>query len=266
MGDKLKKVQFEQFTPGELEALVRDRPLAWLPVGTLEWHGRHLPVGLDALKARALCLRIAERAGGAVLPANYHSILGMAFPWTFRYPDRVFSGGVTTTLRYLHKYGFKVMFIVTGHYPVTQVLRLITLAEAFMASRDAVVVALPEFAMAGATGYDGDHAAKWETSLMMELFPELVDEHELEQMAGKGSFSLFREGVMGENPADCASRELGAETVKVMVDNFSSLAAELLDETDKKAARRIAHGAHLSFVKNYLGGEFRNLFSIIKNL
>ncbi|MFH1539786.1 MAG: creatininase family protein [bacterium] len=261
----MAKVQFEQMRPAELEALVQDRPLAWLPVGTLEWHGRHLPVGLDALKAHALCCRIAERAGGAVLPANYHSILGMLFPWTFRYPNSVFSGAVTTTLRHLKKYGFKVMFIITGHYPARQVLYLIALAESFMAAHNAVVVALPEFGMAQEAGYNGDHAAKWETSIMMELFPELVDERELSLLAGERGYPLLRRGVMGENPAEHASRELGAEVVDVIVENFSNLADELLEMPDKNAARRIAHGVHREFVKNYVGSGFRKVLSDISN-
>lgn len=248
--------------PGELEALVQDRPLAWLPVGTLEWHGRHLPVGLDALKAHALCRRIAERAGGAVLPANYHSILGMNFPWTFRYPRGVFSGAVNTTLRYLRKYGFKVVFIITGHYPAQQVLALIALAESFMATNNAVVVALPEFGMAQDTGYNGDHAAKWETSVMMELFPDLVDEHELSLIAGERGYPLFRMGIMGKNPAEHASRELGAEVVEVMVENFANLADELLEKPNKNTARRV----HREFVTNYVGIEFKNLFKISKKI
>ena len=44
---------------------LRERcPVAYLPLGTLEWHGLHNPVGLDALKAHALAVRCARSGGG----------------------------------------------------------------------------------------------------------------------------------------------------------------------------------------------------------
>ncbi|HPI78141.1 MAG TPA: creatininase family protein, partial [bacterium] len=123
-----KNVRFETMTPGELERAVLSTPVAWVPVGTLEWHGRHLPVGLDAIKAHALCLRAADIAGGVVLPANYCSILGMRFPWTFRQNPAVFARNYFDILVSLKKYGFKSIIILTGHYPVEQVLALMALS------------------------------------------------------------------------------------------------------------------------------------------
>jgi creatinine amidohydrolase/Fe(II)-dependent formamide hydrolase-like protein len=40
-----------------------EAPLCYLPLGTLEWHGEHAAVGLDALKAHAVCVLAAERSG-----------------------------------------------------------------------------------------------------------------------------------------------------------------------------------------------------------
>jgi creatinine amidohydrolase len=33
-----------------------EAPLCYLPLGTLEWHGEHAAVGLDAPKAHAVCV------------------------------------------------------------------------------------------------------------------------------------------------------------------------------------------------------------------
>lgn len=250
--------QFERMRPGELDALVKERPLAWLPIGTLEWHGPHLPVGLDALKAHALCLRIAESAGGAVLPAQFKSILGMMFPWTFRYPIDVFSRTVYRTLRHLYKQGFRVMFCITGHYPQEQVALLMGIAEAFMATHRCAVVALPEFGMAAECGYYGDHAAMWETSLLMELCPELVGEDGLKEIKNLRGFKLAERGVYGRNPATEATRERGANAVEVMVRNFAALADELLANPDPARARRV----HRDFFKNYIEYEF----TLIRNI
>jgi creatinine amidohydrolase len=244
--------RYERMRPGELDALVKERPLAWLPIGTLEWHGPHLPVGLDALKAHALCLRIAVATGGAVLPAQFKSILGMMFPYTFRYPIDVFTRTVYRTLRHLYQQGFRVMFLITGHYPQEQVALLMGIAEAFMATHRCAVVALPEFGMAAQCGYYGDHAAMWETSLLMELCPELVSAEGLDELKNLRGFSLAARGVYGRNPAHEATRERGAQAVDVMVRNFTELAEELLQNPEPGRARRV----HRDFFKDYIEHEF----------
>ena len=259
-----KPLQFERMHPGELEQLVRERPLAWVPVGALEWHGRHLPVGLDPIKAHALCLRCAERAGGVVMPPHYVSILGLFFPWTFKYSPATFSSVINGTLRALHGNGFKVIFLITGHYPVEQVALLMALAEAFMATHDVVVVAVPEFAFAHDCGYNGDHAAMWETSLIMELCPELVDRRELARLAGRRGFALMRRGVYGRNPAEAASRERGAGAVEEIVENAGALADELLASRDKSRARRVHRESSLSFVRGEFAGIMKSLSALAR--
>src|SRR5436190_21426300 len=63
--------RYERLYGDELFARIREKPLAWLPLGILEHHGAHLPWGLDGLKAHAICLQLAERLGGVVLTANH---------------------------------------------------------------------------------------------------------------------------------------------------------------------------------------------------
>lgn len=233
----MKAHRFEEMRPFELERLVAEQPLAWVPVGTLEWHGPHLPVGLDALKAHALLLRCAERAGGAVMPPSYHSMLGMMFPWTFRYPPRVLHDTIMTTWKFLYEYGFRAIITVTGHYPSAQVAALMAMAHAFMRRHDAVVLAVPEFAMAPDARYCGDHAAQWETSIMMELRPELVHDVQRGKLKGLRGFDLMRTGIQGRNPGDAATREIGAAVVDEMVERFGAMAAEMLQTRDKDMVR-----------------------------
>jgi len=45
--------------------------MAFPPLGPLEWHGPHLPLGVDALNAEAVAWRVAQEVGGVVLPALY---------------------------------------------------------------------------------------------------------------------------------------------------------------------------------------------------
>ena len=47
--------------------------LAYLPVGSLEWHGPHLPFGTDYMTVTHLAEEAARRYGGVVFPPIYYS-------------------------------------------------------------------------------------------------------------------------------------------------------------------------------------------------
>jgi creatinine amidohydrolase/Fe(II)-dependent formamide hydrolase-like protein len=67
----MTKVQFEEMFPWELAQALAAAPIGYLPLGTLEWHGEHNAVGLDAIKAHAVCVRAARQSGGVVVPPLY---------------------------------------------------------------------------------------------------------------------------------------------------------------------------------------------------
>lgn len=80
-----RKVRYEELLPYEIEEIMKEKPIAYLPFGTLEWHSLHVALGNDAVKAYELCLRVAEKAGGVVVPATHWAIGGMPHPWTTRF-------------------------------------------------------------------------------------------------------------------------------------------------------------------------------------
>jgi creatinine amidohydrolase len=61
-------LQYLELTPTEFRARLARAPIAYLPLGTLEWHGEHLPLGADAIQSHGFFLRLAAAAGGVVLP------------------------------------------------------------------------------------------------------------------------------------------------------------------------------------------------------
>src|SRR2546430_8354419 len=65
------KVQFEEMFPWELAQAIAEAPICYLPLGVLEWHGEHNVIGLDAIKAHAICIRAAQQSGGVVVPPLY---------------------------------------------------------------------------------------------------------------------------------------------------------------------------------------------------
>jgi creatinine amidohydrolase len=46
--------------------------VAYVPVGTIEWHGVHNPTGADTLQAEGLAIMCAQKGGGLVFPPLYY--------------------------------------------------------------------------------------------------------------------------------------------------------------------------------------------------
>ncbi len=68
----MPKVRYEEMLPEEFLDAAARMPVFMVPLGLLEWHADHLPLGQDGLKAHGICLRLAERLGGGiVLPPVY---------------------------------------------------------------------------------------------------------------------------------------------------------------------------------------------------
>src|SRR5512133_174286 len=77
--------RLEELSPAELERVLADRPVVILPFGTIEWHSYHLPVGLDSLKAVAVCEQITTRANAVLGPLTPWAVGGVPFPHTIRF-------------------------------------------------------------------------------------------------------------------------------------------------------------------------------------
>ena len=170
----------EQMHPDDLETVVKKAPVAFVPLGTYEHHGWHLPVGFDAVKAYALCQRVAARTGGVVLPPFFYGTGGghMAYKWTLMLPEEQIRPILEATLDHLSRCGFTVVVILTGHYPREQVDMVHRLAEqAGKRNPRTRYVGLSEPEVTTPLPGDrarGDHAAKYETSIAMALNPEWV--------------------------------------------------------------------------------------------
>ena len=58
-----EKIDYGELLPHELEARLKHRPVGYLPIGTLEWHGVQNALGADFIQSRGLFRRAATRFG-----------------------------------------------------------------------------------------------------------------------------------------------------------------------------------------------------------
>jgi creatinine amidohydrolase len=186
--------RLEELFPAELEG--RAQALL-VPVGTIEWHGHHLPLGLDLLKADALARLAGERCGAVVAPPTWFAAGGVAFPHTLKLHAELIEPALTEALTQLAE-DFRVIALVNGHYGLDNTLVTKRAAAAAMRRTDATVLAVADYELLIDEGARGDHAGEWETALLLAVRPELVRLDE----AGD------RPGVVGADPAS-ASPEQG---------------------------------------------------------
>src|SRR5512139_600407 len=76
-GEGDREVRLEHLRPREIERAMKECPVLFQPLGTIEWHGYHNIVGLDALKAHMLCVSAARRGGGLVAPPLFGGVGGL---------------------------------------------------------------------------------------------------------------------------------------------------------------------------------------------
>jgi creatinine amidohydrolase len=177
-GTDQRHVEAELLAPVELDAALAEAPVAYLPLGSLEFHSAHLPIGLDALNAHGLCILTAQRIGGIVLPPLYQGAGGghSDYPWTIMMAS---SEGIRKhlehTLRRLETFGVRLAVLFTGHFADEQMAMIDGIAAEWQSSgRHTMDVMSTGVNRSQTAPIAPDHAGVFETSLLHSLRPELV--------------------------------------------------------------------------------------------
>ena len=232
------KTKYEEMLPHEFEAAVEQFPVAYVPVGSLEWHGRHLAFGNDSLKAYGILLTTAAKYGGVVVPPTYWGYMEHWKPGCHPgLPQDLVNSLFTAIFKGLVTVGFKVVIGVTGHDVNEQTTALQKAVDAISSDGHATGLAIMEGFMYDLPGDKMDHAAHWETSILMYLRPELVDmskiKNEVLTTDLPGSDGANEAGISGRDPRTDASPALGKKIVNRIADNIGKKAQELLAGLEK---------------------------------
>jgi len=192
----MRTVKYEEMLPHEFEEALQQFSVAYVPVGSLEWHGRHLALGTDSLKAYGILVRAAEKYGGIVVPPTYWGHMQ-----SYRKPCAMFQGLVIA--------GFKVVIGVTGLHVDEQLVSLQRAADSINAGATAAGFAMKEGDLYKLEGDKMDHAGHWETSILMYLRPELVDMDRIKNEDLSTESGHRQVGILGRDPRTDATRALG---------------------------------------------------------
>ena len=202
------EVMFHRLRPAQLQERREACPVVYIPLGTLEWHGLHNPMGADGLQAEEIALRCARKGGGVVFPTVYYGEsrsnslmetdpvyqegiadrLGLSaelfqeerFPYTRMEQLEHYQHHLTHILSEAASYGYELAVFVIGHYPLIEAARCAAVQWNQWAydkpwKRMCTMISADYKLLAGQYESPGDHAGAWETSHLLASSPELVD-------------------------------------------------------------------------------------------
>jgi creatinine amidohydrolase len=167
----------DRLSPQEIEERLAAASVAYLPLGSLEFHGPHLPIGLDALTAYGLCLRAAEASGGIVLPTVHQAVGGehSRYPWTIMSDSpAAIETLLTETLSRLSEFGVRRAVLLSGHFAEEQRDLITRVADQWNATGEPLHVVARTLGQAPEPPVEPDHAGRFESLLLHSLAPELV--------------------------------------------------------------------------------------------
>jgi creatinine amidohydrolase len=248
----MREVRWERMFPDELEAAMAACPVVYFAYGLCEPHGPQSAVGLDALKAHAICCAAARQHGGIVAPRDYwhvHEIgpyaswaatnVGERRPWLTAVPPWIHFKNICYHVRAADALGFHAAVLFTGHSgPNWHDLKtLVEILQPHVAMR---LCGLPDFE-ANQPGFDndnhsgGDHAGKVETSLLWAAEPDCVDISRLPDAQAPGPHF-----AMGAD-ARLSNRLTGQRMIADQVRFLGQKQRELLDQYAATPPRTPSH-------------------------
>jgi creatinine amidohydrolase len=224
-----------------LERRLRENPILIVPVGALEAHGPHLPLGADQIQAETTADQLASRIGALVAPTlPYGNCAGTRpFPGTVSVSLGALSRLVRELLEELARTGFRRVLILSGHAAQGHMAALREGAEE-------AVRAVPALRVAVLSDYDfvyelrgklspptDGHGGLLETSRVMAMRPDSVGsqrpkvEYRYSRFRiGDPTIEEWPESVMGDTAP--ASPELGERIQGHVLDRLETTVRELL--------------------------------------
>jgi creatinine amidohydrolase len=186
---KLEELTSPQF----VKAVELSGGVCIIPMGVIEKHGPHLPLGTDMFEARETAFRAAQKEYAIVFPPYYISQIFEARhqPGTLAYSNDLLWQMLEETCNELSRNGLKKIIIKNGHGGNTSFLQYFCQSQ--LASRKDYIVVLfregndpvngPEIKSLKKAKIDG-HAGEEETSMMYVIRPDLVDQEVIKTQSG----------------------------------------------------------------------------------
>ncbi len=223
------------------ERRLASNPLVILPVGALEAHGPHLPLGADQIQAEVTAFALAERVDALVAPTiAYGSAPGARrFPGTVSLSIGELETHAEGVLRELVRSGVRRLLVLSGHAERGHMAALREAADRAVRNEPtARIVVLSDYdfvyELRGKESPPTDgHAGLLETSRVLAVAPEtvgperpVVEYRHSPFVPGAPAPEAWPESVIGDTRP--ASAELGQRVQTYVLDRLAETVRTLL--------------------------------------
>jgi creatinine amidohydrolase len=176
-------MQWENLTSPDFGEAVRQTGVCIIPLGVLERHSDHLPLGTDFLNSHKLASLAAEKEPAVVFPPFYFGQIYEArcYPGTFTLKPTLLVEVLQAVMDEIGRNGFKKIILLNGHGGNIHLLHF--LAQCSLWEEKPYSVYLFERQLTEARQKEWDdiletdlhwHACECETSISLANHPELV--------------------------------------------------------------------------------------------
>jgi len=206
----------------EFAAAMKGSPVVILPIGSMEEHGTHLPLGSDTFEIDFVINRISEKLDCVVLPTLNYGNCGSTynFPGTISVSFDSLRAFITDILKEVIRHGGRRILAISGHAGTDHMAAMRMAAKSIVKDYpDAKIMVMsdydlvPDYKGGNIPSWDG-HAGKAETSRMLNIRPDISKRGKTATRAKYREFmvlpdpeSQFPTGVSGDPRS--ASAELG---------------------------------------------------------
>ncbi len=239
----MRKFLLAEMTPDEIVRSLRETDTVLVPIGTVEQHGPHLPVGTDVFIPIRVAELVAEKTRVLIAPPVFYgnSLSMMHMNGVFTISPETLANLLLDLCRAFVKQGFRKIVFLNGHEGNTQVVSF--MGQMARIETGAQIVRIDWWTVASEEiskicEKEVKHADEGETSMMLVSRPDLVDMtkavkdsvadeliHELSVGKPKDMpytalpFTVWsRTGVIGD--ATKASKEKGEQILEAVVNNI----------------------------------------------
>lgn len=243
---------FQELTSYEAKQKIADSQVAILPIGAVEAHGPHLPLGTDNILAERLAEQLARRTNALQLPTlPYGQVWSLKnFPGSINVSNESLIGLLTDIGESLHEQGFRVFVIVNAHLGNAVALKeaarklyqrcpQLLVLYLFYPGAKAVIEEVRETKALHSSYF---HACEIETSYMLYLAEEYVDMSkaicDIPQIPEKADITptpweeFTATAVLGD--ATLASKEKGKKIIETALEQM----VRFVEEAKEKAIGR----------------------------
>ncbi|MFO8060131.1 MAG: creatininase family protein [Bacillota bacterium] len=189
-----EKVLLQEFTRPAFEEYLEQEPnpVAIIPLGSVEQHGPHLPLGTDTYTALSISKEVANRTNSIVVQPCWpgYSPHHMGFAGTITFRAETLINIIIDTVDSLVEHGIRKIMILNGHGGNAQIAAH---AARQARRRTGAIVLMPTGPMGGnpedMLQKVDVHAGAGETATALALFPDLVEMYRVDSFEPTASFA-----------------------------------------------------------------------------